>query len=87
MRLPHSPLKTQGHWFCDNCDDVVFMSYERITQTNVPCPDCGHLACNFVPEKLNRSRIAAGWFDAMRRAVDQATNPELPDMRHHKQRL
>jgi hypothetical protein len=78
--------KIHGHWFCDNCDDVVFMSYERITSTNVPCPVCGHLSCNFVPQKLNRNTIAAGWFDAMRRAVDEAVNPELPDMRHYKKR-
>jgi hypothetical protein len=79
--------RTKGHWFCDHCDDVVFMGYEKITETNVPCPRCGHLACNFVPQALSRKMLPAEWFAAMRRAVDEATAPELPDMRHHKQLL
>ncbi len=71
-------MKVQGHWFCSGkCDDVVFMSYEHVTQANVPCPVCGELSCNFVPAKLNRKVIAAGWFDQMRRHVDAATNPQL----------
>lgn len=76
-----------GHWFCDNCDDVVFLSYENPTRKDVCCPNCGHLACNFIPHKLSRKILPAEWFEAMRRAVDEATNPELPDMRHHKQML
>lgn len=80
-------MKPQVHWFCDQCDDVVFMYYEKITSSNVPCPRCGHLACNFIPHKLSRSMVAADWFNAMRKAVDEATNPELPDMRHHKRIL
>lgn len=76
----------RGHWFCTVCDDVVYMTYERTTAKDVPCPSCGHCSCNFVPLKLSRAQIAAGWFDAMRRKVDEATNPELPDMGHHKTR-
>lgn len=70
--------RIKGHWFCDHCDDVVFMNYEAITQVNVCCPRCGHLACNFIPQKLGRSMLPAEWFNAMRRAVDDATSPELP---------
>lgn len=77
-------MKTSGHWFCDNCNDIVFMSFERITQKDVPCPVCCHLACNFVPRKITRQILPAEWFEAMRRAVDEATNPELPDMRNHR---
>jgi hypothetical protein len=76
--------RSKGHWFCDHCDDVVFMSYEAVTQTNVPCPRCSYPACNFIPEKITRAMLPAVWFAAMRRAVDEATNPELPDMRNHK---
>lgn len=78
-------MKTKGHWFCDNCDDVVFMAYERITAVNVPCPVCGHLACNFIPAKLSRAVLGAEWFSAMRKAVDDATALELYDQRHFKE--
>ena len=77
--------RIKGHWFCDHCDDIVFMSYEGITQKNVPCPRCGYLACNFIPETLSRKILPAEWFAAMRRAVDEATAPELPNLRQHKQ--
>jgi hypothetical protein len=70
--------RIKGHWFCDHCDDIVYMSYEAVTQKNVACPVCGHLACNFIPEKLSQKVLPAEWFAAMRRAVDAATNPELP---------
>jgi hypothetical protein len=72
--MPRPP----GHWFCDNCDDVVYMSYEAITQANVSCPVCGHLACNFVPQKLSAKILPAQWFEAMRQKVNESTNPELP---------
>ena len=68
--------RIKGHWFCDHCDDVIFMAYERIDQRDVPCPACGRLACNFIPEKINRATLGAYWFDAMRRAAD--ATPELP---------
>lgn len=71
----------KGHWFCDHCDDIVFMSYERITSKNVPCPVCGHCACNFIPHKISRAVLAAHWFEAMREAVDAATTPEIFDQR------
>ena len=74
-------MKVKGHWFCDNCDDVVFMTFERVTQHDVPCPVCGHLSCNFIPARLPRRVIAAGWFGEMRRQVDASTNPELITMR------
>lgn len=80
-------MKIKGHWFCDHCDDVVFMSYEAITRTNVPCPVCGHFACNFVPAQITRKVLPAEWFNAMRRAVDEATNPELSTACHHKKLL
>ena len=80
-------MKIKGHWFCDHCDDVVFMSYEGITQVNVPCPVCGHLACNFVLMKINRKTLGEYWFDAMRRRVAEAVNPELPVMVNHKKLL
>lgn len=70
--------KKHGHWFCDNCDDVVFMSFENTESKNVPCPVCGHLACNFIPDKLSKRNIHAHWFDKMREAVDKATTPKLP---------
>ena len=80
-------MKIKGHWFCDNCDDVIFMAYEAITQKNVPCPVCGHLACNFVPMKINRKTLGEYWFAAMHRAVVEACHPELPDLRHYKKLL
>ncbi len=70
--------KIKGHWFCEHCDDVVFMSYERVTVKDVPCPVCAFPACNFVPEKLSRKMLPAEWFAAMRRKVDESVNPELP---------
>jgi hypothetical protein len=77
------PAPSQGHWFCDHCDDIVFMSYERTDQTNVPCPRCGRLACNFIPRKLDRKTLPKDWFNAMRELVAANATPELPDMRHH----
>jgi len=77
----------KGHWFCDHCDDIVFMSFERWTQTNVPCPKCGRPECNFIPRTLSREILPAEWFNAMRKLVDQATNPELPSAVHHKKLL
>jgi len=77
--------RPKGHWFCDHCDDVVFMYYEKVTQTNIACPCCGHLACNFVPEKISRNMLPADWFKAMRKAVDEATTPLLPDARPAKE--
>jgi hypothetical protein len=67
-------MRKKGHWFCDACDDIVFMSYEKTEQTNVPCPACGHLACNLIPEKINRQTIGNQWFDKMR---DPVNHPEL----------
>jgi hypothetical protein len=70
-------MKIKGHWFCDHCDDVVFMSYENVCALNVPCPVCGHLACNFVPATLSRKRLPADWFDEMRRVVAAAETPDF----------
>lgn len=78
-------MKQSGHWFCDNCDDVVFMSYEKTSQRNVSCPVCGHLACNFVPAKLSRRRLSVDWFAEMRRVNAEVSTPELFDQRNHKQ--
>lgn len=72
----------QGHWFCDNCDDVVFMAYEKTSVANLPCPACGHLATNFVPSRITREMLGKKWFDAMRGQIDAATTPELYDQRH-----
>jgi hypothetical protein len=77
-------MKLSGHWFCDHCDDVVFMSYERVTMRNVPCPVCGRLACNFIPRRISRKELGECWFASMRRVVDEATTPELDDLRPHK---
>jgi hypothetical protein len=77
-------MKTKGHWFCEHCDDVVFMSYEKVWSKNVPCLVCGYLSCNFVPDKITRKVLSSEWFAAMRRAVDEATTPEMFDQRHHK---
>lgn len=77
--MPLPQLK--GHWFCDHCDDIVFMTYEQRTQRNVCCPVCGHLACNFVPATISRAILPAEWFDAMRRIVGEATTPQLPTQR------
>jgi hypothetical protein len=77
-------MSLKGHWFCDNCDDIVFMSYEKQTQTDVACPDCGHLAANFVPATVTRKMLPAEWFEAMRKLVDSATTPELFDQRNHE---
>jgi hypothetical protein len=68
----------KGHWFCDHCDDIIFMSYQKTDEKNVPCPNCGHLACHFVPAKLSREVLPQSWFDKMRDQVDRATTPELP---------
>jgi len=76
-------MKSNGHWFCDHCDDVVYMTYQRTSADNVPCPVCGWLACNFVPAKLSRRMLPAEWFAEMRRVVAEAATPELYDQRHH----
>ena len=76
-------MKSNGHWFCDHCDDVVFMTYQNTSAHNVPCPACGHLACNFVPARLSRKILPAEWFEEMRRIVSEAATPELSDQRHH----
>jgi hypothetical protein len=82
MGLP----EIKGHWFCDNCDDVVFMTYERRTQGNVCCPVCGHLSCNFIPATLSRKILPAEWFAAMRRVVDEATARPLIEVRPQAKR-
>ena len=69
--------KIKGHWFCDHCDDVVYMAYERVTQTDLPCPSCGRSACNFVPSRITRATLGHAWFDAMRKSVDAATTPDM----------
>ena len=74
-----------GHWFCDHCDDIKFMTFERTSSKNVPCPDCGYLACNFIPAKLSRKILPAEWFEKMREVVAANATPELVDMRHHKE--
>lgn len=76
-------MKSSGHWFCEYCDDVVFMSYQRTNESNVPCPVCGRLACNFVPAKLSRKVLPSEWFDEMRRVVAVAATPELFVQTHH----
>lgn len=67
-----------GHWFCNHCDDVVFMTYENSTNDkNIPCPACGHLACEFVPNKLTRKQLGEKWFTAMRAAIDENSTPDM----------
>jgi hypothetical protein len=73
--------RQHGHWFCDHCDDVVFLSYEKITSTNVPCPVCGYLACNFVPARITRNTLGEFWFAKMREAVE---HPELFEKRDYE---
>ncbi len=75
----------KGHWFCDRCDDVVFMTYEHRTAGMVCCPVCGHIAAHFVPHTLSRSMIAKQWFEQMRAAVDAATTPELYNQTNHRE--
>ena len=53
------------------------MTYERTNQTNVLCPVCGHLACNFIPAKINRAVLGHEWFEAMRRTVAEAKTADL----------
>ena len=77
-------MTSQGHWFCDHCDDVVFMTYERTSRKDVPCPVCGYLACNFVPAKLSRKMLPADWFAEMHRRVAELETPEIFDQRHYK---
>jgi hypothetical protein len=72
------PAPSEGHWFCDGkCDDIIFMSYERTAQKNVPCPRCGELSCNFVPRKLSRAVLPKDWFKAMHELVAANATPEL----------
>jgi hypothetical protein len=80
-------MKQKGHWFCDHCDDVVFLSYEHPEIKNIPCPDCGHLACNFIPAKISRKILGEWWFDHMRRMAEEKGTPELYDQRKYKQIL
>ena len=77
------PAPSEGHWFCDHCDDIQFMTYERTDQTNVTCPKCGWLACNFVPRKLSRKILPKEWFEAMKELVAEKATPELPTQTHH----
>ena len=67
-----------GHWFCNNCDDVVFMSYQRTDARAVCCPDCGRIACEWVPDKITRKQLGEVWFGKMRETVAAAETPELP---------
>ena len=82
-----SRIEQKGHWFCDHCDDVVFMSYENRDSKNVPCPSCGHLACNFIPAKLTRKMLPAEWFAEMRRVVAESETPEIFEQRYYKKIL
>jgi hypothetical protein len=79
--------KLKGHWFCDHCDDVVFMSYHFTSSANVPCPVCTHLACNFIPAKITRKILPEDWFREMHLVVAAAKTPELFDQRKHKKIL
>ena len=79
--------RKQGHWFCDHCDDVVFLSYERTEMKNIPCPDCGYLACNFVPAKIDRKVLGQWWFDHMKTVAAESATPELYDQRPARKRL
>jgi hypothetical protein len=76
-----------GHWYCEHCEDVVYMSYERVNTSNVLCPRCGCFACNFIPVKLSLHKLAPSLFDEMRRVVAAAGTGELFDQRHHKEIL
>lgn len=67
-------MKQPGHWFCDHCDDIVFMSYEDTNKSNVACPSCGFATANFVPNKLSRAVLPAEWFQRMREAVEAVNN-------------
>jgi hypothetical protein len=80
-------MATNGHWFCDDCDDVIFMSYEKRHLSNVVCPHCGNFSCNFIPAKISRNRLPVEWFAEMRRIVSEAGTPELFDQRSHKELL
>jgi len=76
-----------GHWYCEHCEDVVYMSYEKVYTSNVLCPRCGNFSCNFFPAKLSRKRLPADWFDEMRRLVAAAATPEMFEQRSHKELL
>jgi hypothetical protein len=76
-----------GHWYCENCEDVVYMGYEKVHTSNVLCPRCGQFACNFIPKKLSLHKIAPSLFDEMRRVVAEAQTAELFDQRMHKEIL
>lgn len=78
--------RPRGHWFCDHCENVISMT-DDVAQTNVRCRECGHAACNFISyatKTIVPTLSPAEWFAAMRRVVAEATNPELPDLQHHK---
>lgn len=80
-------MRTRGHWFCNHCDDVVFMTYQRIEEKEVPCPVCGVRACEFVPDKINRKTLGEQWFTAMKEALSETNTPELPDQTPYKKLL
>lgn len=69
--------KNPGHWFCDHCDDVVFMAYE----SNIPgemfaCPVCGVKACHYVADKITRKQLGEKWFEKMKQSIaDSDTTP------------
>jgi hypothetical protein len=69
--------KTKGHWFCDHCDDIIFMSYQKPDMTNVFCPVCGRLSCHFVPTQLTRKMLGEKFFKALRDSIDAQTTPDL----------
>lgn len=80
-------MAKKGHWFCDHCDDVVYMSYEATSQKNVSCPRCGYLACNFVPGTISRRILPEEWFARMREAAGVLATPEIPTQVHAKKLL
>ena len=68
-----------GHWFCDNCDDVVNIRGRGRPHDVERCPVCGQDAASFIPHKPSPGRrvrpdAAKAWFAEMRRAVNESTN-------------
>jgi len=70
----------RGHWFCDNCYEVVFIPGVGRPDEVERCPACHKLAASFVPDAPEPRRKPAArhvtaergreWLAAIRKHVE-----------------
>jgi hypothetical protein len=70
---------TKGHWFCDDCNDVVHLRGHGRPDDVERCPVCGRMSATFIPDTpahLRRaSRDAArAFFAELRQSIQGGGN-------------